>query len=85
MTDCPLKYSKVVTPLRIVESPVSLECREWSTLEIGRNRLIIGIVEPFAARYGTPGYSQIAPYAIMLLVLVLRPNGLFSQIQSKKV
>ncbi len=47
--------------------------------------LIIGIVEPFAARYGTPGYSQIAPYAIMLLVLVLRPNGLFSQIQSKKV
>ena len=47
--------------------------------------LIIGIVEPFAARYGAPGYSQIAPYAIMLLVLILRPNGLFSQIQSKKV
>ena len=46
--------------------------------------LIIGIVEPFAARYGATGYSQIAPYAIMLLVLVLRPNGLFSQIQSKK-
>lgn len=47
--------------------------------------LIIGIVETFAARYGAPGYSQIAPYAIMLLVLVLRPNGLFAQISQKKV
>ena len=47
--------------------------------------LIIGIIEPFAARYGAPGYSQIAPYALMLLVLVLRPNGIFSQVQSKKV
>ena len=47
--------------------------------------LIIGIVEPLAQFYGAPGYSQIAPYAIMLLVLVLRPNGLFAQIQQKKV
>jgi branched-chain amino acid transport system permease protein len=47
--------------------------------------LIVGIVEPFAGRYIASGYSQIAPYAIMLIVLVLRPNGLFAQIQSKKV
>lgn len=47
--------------------------------------LIIGIVEPLAQFYGAPGYSQIAPYAIMLLVLVLKPNGLFAQIQQKKV
>jgi branched-chain amino acid transport system permease protein len=47
--------------------------------------LIIGIIEPFAGRYVAAGYSQIAPYAIMLLVLILRPNGLFAQIQSKKV
>lgn len=47
--------------------------------------LIIGIVEPLAQYFGAPGYSQIAPYAIMLLVLVLRPNGLFAQIQQKKV
>ncbi len=47
--------------------------------------LIVGIVEPFSGRYLPPGYSQIMPYAIMLLVLVLRPNGLFAQIQSKKV
>ncbi len=47
--------------------------------------LIIGLAETFSARYGAPGYSQIAPYAIMLLVLVLRPNGLFAQISQKKV
>lgn len=47
--------------------------------------LIIGIIEPFAARYAAPGYSQIAPYAIMLIVLIVRPNGLFAQIQAKKV
>lgn len=47
--------------------------------------LIIGIVEPLARYFGAPGYSQIAPYAIMLLVLILRPNGLFAQIQQKKV
>ncbi len=46
--------------------------------------LIIGIMEPFAGRYFPAGYSQIAPYAVMLLVLVFRPNGLFSQIQAKK-
>ena len=47
--------------------------------------LIVGIVEPFAGRYIAAGYSQIMPYAIMLAVLVLRPNGLFAQVQSKKV
>jgi branched-chain amino acid transport system permease protein len=47
--------------------------------------LIIGIVEPFAAYYLPAGYSQIAPYAIMLLVLIFRPAGLFSQMQKKKV
>ncbi|MEZ5791262.1 MAG: branched-chain amino acid ABC transporter permease [Nitratireductor sp.] len=47
--------------------------------------LIVGLVEPFSGRYMPAGYSQIMPYAIMLVVLVIRPNGLFAQIQSKKV
>ena len=47
--------------------------------------LIIGIVEPLAQFFAPPGYSQILPYAIMLFVLVVRPNGLFAQIQQKKV
>lgn len=37
--------STVVKPPRIVEAPVSLECTEWSTLEIGNNRPIIGFVK----------------------------------------
>lgn len=37
--------SSVVAPPRIAESPASLECTEWGTLEIGGNRLIIGIVK----------------------------------------
>ncbi|MEL6677166.1 MAG: branched-chain amino acid ABC transporter permease [Pseudomonadota bacterium] len=47
--------------------------------------LLIGIVEPFAAFYAPPGSAQIAPYALMLLVLILRPGGLFAQIAQKKV
>lgn len=47
--------------------------------------LIIGIVEPMAQYFAPPGYSQIAPYAIMLVVLIVRPNGLFAQMHQKKV
>jgi branched-chain amino acid transport system permease protein len=47
--------------------------------------LIVGVIEPFAARYLAAGYSQIAPYALLLAVLVFRPHGLFSQVRVKKV
>lgn len=47
--------------------------------------LVVGLIEPFAARYLPPGYSQIAPYALLLLILVFRPHGLFAQVRSKKV
>ena len=47
--------------------------------------LIIGLVEPLASRYGPPGVSQIAPYSILLLILIFRPGGIFSQTLSKKV
>ncbi len=47
--------------------------------------IIIGMVEPFAAYALPAGYSQVAPYAIMLLVLIFRPAGLFAQMQNKKV
>jgi flavin reductase (DIM6/NTAB) family NADH-FMN oxidoreductase RutF len=36
--------SSVVAPPRIGESPASLECKEWGTLQIGGNRIIIGLV-----------------------------------------
>ncbi|MCP1336952.1 MAG: branched-chain amino acid ABC transporter permease [Alphaproteobacteria bacterium] len=47
--------------------------------------LLIGIVEPFAARFAPAGTAQVAPYAIMLVVLITRPHGLFAQVRQKKV
>ena len=37
--------SSVVKPPRIVEAPASLECVEWGTLQIGGNRVVIGVVK----------------------------------------
>jgi flavin reductase (DIM6/NTAB) family NADH-FMN oxidoreductase RutF len=37
--------SSVVRPPRIAEAPASLECAEWGTLQIGDNRLVIGLVK----------------------------------------
>jgi flavin reductase (DIM6/NTAB) family NADH-FMN oxidoreductase RutF len=42
--------SSVVAPPRIAEAPASLECKEWGTLEIGRNRVIIGLVKRVQVR-----------------------------------
>lgn len=47
----PLPSEKVNVP-RIAEAPVALECTEHSTIEIGTNRLIIGIVHLIHARDG---------------------------------
>ena len=41
-----------ISPPRITEAPVSLECREWGTLQIGGNRLVIGLVELMHTRDG---------------------------------
>ena len=37
--------SSRVKPPRIAEAPASLECAEWGTLQIGNNRVIIGVVK----------------------------------------
>jgi len=42
--------SSVVKPPRIAESPASLECEEWGTLQIGGNRLVIGLVKRLHVR-----------------------------------
>ncbi len=39
------KPSTLVKPPRIAESPVSLECHEWGTLQIGGNRVVIGLIK----------------------------------------
>ena len=47
--------------------------------------LLIGVAEPFAARYGPTGYAQLTPYLLLFVVLVLRPHGLVAQVRAKKV
>jgi len=37
--------SSVIRPPRIEGAPAALECTEWGTLQIGENRLIIGMVK----------------------------------------
>ena len=36
--------SSMIRPPRIAEAPASFECSEWGTLQIGDNRLIIGLI-----------------------------------------
>ena len=42
-------------------------------------------VSELAARYLPAGWSQIAPYALLIGVLLFRPHGLFAQVRVKKV
>lgn len=42
--------SSLVKPPRIAEAPASLECLEWGTLQIGDNRLVIGLVKRLHVR-----------------------------------
>ncbi|MBM3856867.1 MAG: flavin reductase family protein [Verrucomicrobia bacterium] len=42
--------SSIVKPPRIAQAPASLECLEWGTLQIGENRLIIGLIKRLHVR-----------------------------------
>ncbi len=44
--------SKKISVPRIIEAPVALECTQHTTLEIGSNRLIIGVVHLIHAKDG---------------------------------
>jgi branched-chain amino acid transport system permease protein len=47
--------------------------------------LIIGLVESFSGFYLPEGFKDIAPYIVVLLMLELKPNGLFGEKLRKKV
>lgn len=42
--------STSVKPPRIAEAPASLECVEWGTLQIGGNRVVIGVIKRIHVR-----------------------------------
>ncbi len=47
--------------------------------------LIIGIVESLAGFYAPAGIKDIAPYVVVLIMLMVKPNGIFGEKLSKKV
>ncbi len=47
--------------------------------------IIIGVVESLAGFYLPEGFKDIAPYIVVLIMLVLKPNGLFGERLRKKV
>jgi branched-chain amino acid transport system permease protein len=47
--------------------------------------LIIGLVEAFAGFYLPEGFKNVAAYVVVLLVLMIRPSGLFAEMRRKKV
>jgi branched-chain amino acid transport system permease protein len=47
--------------------------------------LIIGVIEAMAGLYMPEGFKDIAAYVVVLLMLVIKPNGLFGGSARKKV
>jgi branched-chain amino acid transport system permease protein len=47
--------------------------------------LVVGIAEQFAGLYGPAGSADVSAYVILLLMLFVRPEGIFATMQRKKV
>lgn len=47
--------------------------------------LLVGTAEQFAGLYLPPGFADTTAYLILLAVLLVRPEGIFSTMQQKKV
>lgn len=47
--------------------------------------LLVGIVEQFAGLYLPTGFADTSAYVILLLMLFIRPEGIFATMQRKKV
>jgi len=47
--------------------------------------LVVGVAEQFAGLYGPAGSADITAYVILLIMLFVRPEGLFATLQQKKV
>ena len=47
--------------------------------------LLIGVVEQFVGRYLPPGLGDVSGFVILLVMLMVRPQGIFASMQQKKV
>jgi branched-chain amino acid transport system permease protein len=47
--------------------------------------LLVGLTEQFAGLYLPTGFSDVSAYVLLLVMLMIRPEGLFASMQRKKV
>jgi len=47
--------------------------------------IVVGLAEQFAGLYLPPGFADMSAYVILLIMLIVRPQGLFASVQRKKV
>ena len=47
--------------------------------------LLVGVTEQFAGLYLPTGFSDVSAYLLLLIMLMIRPEGLFATMQRKKV
>ena len=47
--------------------------------------VLIGVIESMAGFYLAEGWKDVAPYIVLLVVLLLKPEGLFGVHTRKKV
>ncbi len=54
-------------------------------MAVGIGGIIIGVLESMAGFYLPQGWKDVVPYIVLLLVLLLKPEGLFGLKLRKKV
>lgn len=66
-----------IAPPRLAGAPVALECREWSTMEIGQNHLVIGLIDRIHTREGVldPETLLVNPEAFSPIGRMEVPSG----------
>lgn len=47
--------------------------------------LTIGLIKQFVSGYADPGLAEVVPYLVLVLVLMVRPYGLFGEIRIERV
>jgi branched-chain amino acid transport system permease protein len=47
--------------------------------------LTIGLIKQWTSAYADPGLAEVAPYVVLVLILMARPYGLFGQVRIERV
>ena len=47
--------------------------------------LVIGLASELAATYFNPTYKDVVAFLVLIVVLLIRPRGIFAEVASQKV